>query len=102
MCDFLIVGVTTDEVTIAMKGKPPIIPFDERITIVENIKYVDKAVPKTTIDNLIAWEELKFNVFFKGVEFFDENWPKPPALTPLEPEKRTLSEILGYFKKAKE
>lgn len=65
-CDYLIVGVTTDEVTFKMKGRKPIIPFDERIKIVESVKYVDKAIPKTTTDNLVAYDKVKFDVFFKG------------------------------------
>ncbi len=92
MCDFLIVGVTTDEVTIAMKGKPPIIPFDERISIVENIKYVDKAVPKTTTDNLVAWEELKFNVFFKG-----DDWKNTPKGIELENRLSPFGVEVKYF-----
>lgn len=44
-CDFLIVGVSTDEVVKENKNKTPIIPFNERIAIVESIKYVDKAIP---------------------------------------------------------
>lgn len=49
-CDFLIVGVSTDEVVRNNKNKDPIIPFDERIAIVEAIKYVDKVVPQLSYD----------------------------------------------------
>lgn len=65
-CDFLIVGVTTDEVTKQMKGKSSIIPFEERIEIVNSIKHVDMVVAKSTIDNTESWHELRFNVYFKG------------------------------------
>lgn len=65
-CDFLIVGVTTDEITLAMKGSLPVIPFEERMSIVDNIKCVDQVVAKGDIDNLHAWDNLQFNVFFKG------------------------------------
>ena len=65
-CDYLIVGVTTDEVTFEMKGKKPVLSFQERIEIVDSIKCVDKAVAKKHIDNIEAWKELQFNVFFKG------------------------------------
>lgn len=65
-CDVLIVGVTTDEISVQMKNKKPVIPFDERIAIVDSIKYVDKVVAKDTVDNLVAWNKLKFNVYFKG------------------------------------
>jgi len=32
-CDYLIVGVTTDELTFSRKGKNPVIPFAERVEI---------------------------------------------------------------------
>ena len=37
-CDHLIVGITTDELSLEGKGKMPVIPFSERMTIVESIK----------------------------------------------------------------
>ena len=40
-CDYLVVGVTVDEL-VAYKGKKAFIPFEERFAIVEAIKYVDK------------------------------------------------------------
>lgn len=42
-CDFLIVGVYTDELAASYKRKP-IIPFEERIEMVAAIKYVDMVV----------------------------------------------------------
>ena len=45
-CDFLIVGVSTDEVVEKNKNKTPIIPFDERVAIVGSIKYVDFVIPQ--------------------------------------------------------
>lgn len=42
-CDFLIVGVYTDELTASYKRKP-IIPFEERIEIIKALKCVDKVV----------------------------------------------------------
>ena len=33
-CDHLIVGVTTDELSVSVKNKKPIIPFEERLQIV--------------------------------------------------------------------
>ena len=41
-CDYLIVGVSTDEVVEENKNKKTIIPFEERVAIVEAIRYVDK------------------------------------------------------------
>jgi glycerol-3-phosphate cytidylyltransferase len=46
LCDYLIVGVSTDDVILHSKGRPPIIPFDERITILESNRYVDEVIPQ--------------------------------------------------------
>lgn len=45
-CDFLIVGVSTDELVLENKYKLPIIPFSERVEIVRSIKYVDEVIPQ--------------------------------------------------------
>ncbi|HLR20770.1 MAG TPA: adenylyltransferase/cytidyltransferase family protein [Tissierellaceae bacterium] len=65
-CDYLIVGVTTDDEVLRVKNKQPIIPFKERVEIVQALKCVDKAVPEDNVDKLVAWEEYKYNVIFKG------------------------------------
>ncbi|MDH0291988.1 adenylyltransferase/cytidyltransferase family protein [Pseudomonas sp. GD04087] len=44
--DRLIVGVSTDEFN-SSKGKKTIIPFVDRIEIVQSIRYVDLAIPET-------------------------------------------------------
>ncbi len=50
LCDYLIVAVSTDEVVETNKHKKPIIPYADRVRIVEAIRYVDKVVPQTTYD----------------------------------------------------
>lgn len=42
-CDFLIVGVYTDELTESYKRKP-IIPFEERVELIKALRVVDKVV----------------------------------------------------------
>lgn len=68
-CDYLIVGVSTDEVVEEYKKKTPIIKFEERIAIVEAIKYVDEVIPQTTMDKMEAWKQLKFDVMFHGSDW---------------------------------
>ena len=48
------------------KGKTPIIPFAERIKIVEAIRYVDRVVPQENMDKFKAWQELRFDALFHG------------------------------------
>lgn len=66
MCDYLIVGVSTDELVRKYKNKTPIIPFEERIKIIEAIKYVDKVVPQINMDKMDAWRKFHFDVMFHG------------------------------------
>ena len=68
-CDYLIVGVSTDELVESYKHKKPIIPFDERIAIVDAIKYVDRVLPQTSMDKIAAWQNLHFDVMFHGSDW---------------------------------
>ena len=68
-CDFLIVGVSTDELVEHDKNKRPIIPFADRCRIVEAIRYVDKVVPQEDKNKLAAWQRLKFNKMFVGSDW---------------------------------
>ena len=70
LCDKLIVGVSTDEL-VESKGKKAIVPFDERLEIVQAIKYVDLAIPQTTIDKIEEWKKLGFNRVFVGDDWFE-------------------------------
>lgn len=68
-CEFLIVGVSTDEVVETYKHKLPIIPFEDRREIVKAIRFVDKVVPQETMDKMRMWEQLHFDVMFHGDEW---------------------------------
>lgn len=68
-CDYLIVGVSTDEVVSSYKHKTPIIPYEQRAAIVEALKYVDEVVPQTTMDKLEMWKMKHFDVMFHGDEW---------------------------------
>lgn len=47
--DYMIVGVLTDEAVMAYKRKP-VIPFEERIEMVENQKGVDEVIRMESVD----------------------------------------------------
>ena len=66
MCDRLIVGVSTDDLVLSYKHKNPVVPFAERVQIVQAIRYVDRVVPQTSMDKFKAWEELHFDAIFHG------------------------------------
>ena len=68
-CEYLIVGVSTDEVVESYKHHSPVIPFKDRVAIVEAIRYVDEVVPQTTMDKMKSWEQVHFDVMFHGDEW---------------------------------
>ena len=66
LCDYLIVGVHSDEIVEGYKHRKTVINENDRREIVEAIKYVDKAVINTTRDKLELWKLHKFDVVFIG------------------------------------
>lgn len=91
MCDYLIVGVTTDEL-VSYKHKKSVIPFDERIQIVQAIEYVDKAVPQTSMDKMFAWEQYHFDVMFVG-----DDWKGTDKWNKFEEEFKKVGVEIVYF-----
>ncbi len=68
-CEYLIVGVSTDELVQTYKNKKPVIPFAERKAIVEAIRYVDEVVPQTSMNKLEAWKSIHFDALFHGSDW---------------------------------
>ncbi|MBD5282997.1 MAG: adenylyltransferase/cytidyltransferase family protein [Bacteroides sp.] len=70
-CDYLIVGVSTDELVAAEKNKLPVIPFEARCEIVEAIKYVDEVVPQVDKNKIGAYLKLgkRFHKMFVGSDW---------------------------------
>ena len=65
-CNYLIAGVVSDELCLMNKGKKPVIPLAERLEIVREVSYVDEAVAETLPDKVATWQQVGFNVYFKG------------------------------------
>lgn len=65
-CDRLIVGVSTDELVAHIKGKWPVVPFEERVEIVRAIRFVDDVFTQNVIDKRVAWEQHRFDRLFVG------------------------------------
>jgi glycerol-3-phosphate cytidylyltransferase len=91
-CDKLIVGVCTDELVHELKDKDPIIPFDERVEILRNIKFVDEVVPQSKIDEIGDYHRLKFDVMFKG-----DDWKGTDKWNRLEKEFKKFGVEVMYF-----
>lgn len=68
-CDYLIVGVTTDVLCYARKGKYPIIPEADRMAIVAEMKCVDQVVPQEDMDKLAAVKKYHADAVFVGSDW---------------------------------
>ena len=78
-CDYLIVGITSDEAA-QYKNKKPFISQDERMKIVSAIKYVDKVVLQEDLDKVKAWEKYHYDRLFVGSDWQGtEKWNKYEA-----------------------
>lgn len=91
-CDYLIVGVSTDELVRYEKKKMPIIPFSERCAIVDAIKYVDKVVPQINKNKLEAWEKYHFDKMFVG-----SDWRGTSQWDEFEKEFKNVGVEIIYF-----
>lgn len=76
-CDYLVVGVTTDELCQKRKNKLPIINERDRMAIVEAIRYVDKVVPQSDMEKIRPVKELGADAVFVGSDWKGtEAWNK--------------------------
>lgn len=91
LCDKLIVGVTVDRL-VKYKNKKPVIPFEERIEIVRNIKYVDAAIPQEDLDKFKMWEKLHFDVLFVG-----DDWYHSSRWDEMEKKFKSVGVKIVYF-----
>jgi glycerol-3-phosphate cytidylyltransferase len=70
-CDRLIVGVLTNEATMEKK-RPPVIPFEERIEIIQSLKCVDEAVKQETYSPLPNAARLDVDILFESTSHTPE------------------------------
>ena len=91
-CDYLIVGVSTDELVEHDKNKKPVIPFSERLQIVSSIKYVDQVVPQDNKNKLEAWQKYHFDKMFVG-----SDWQGTPQWEKFEEEFEPLGVEIVYL-----
>lgn len=91
-CDYLIVGVVTDDALFRAKRKYPIVPFDERCEIVASIKIVDEVVTDTSSNKLEVWRRVPFDIVFKG-----DDWQGTPKGDKLERDMASVGVQVHYF-----
>lgn len=77
MCDYLIVGVNSDDLVKEYKNKETVIKQDDRAKIVSSIKGVDEVYITTTLDKLEILKQIKFDAIFIGSDWKDNSrWKK--------------------------
>ena len=80
-CEYLVVGVSTDELVIEYKNKKPVIPYEDRAEIVSSVKYVDEVIPQINMDKLAAMREVNAEVLFVGDDWKGtKKWNKIEAI----------------------
>lgn len=74
-CEYLIVGVVSDEAVRKNKKTVPFIPFEERIEMVRSCKYVDEAVeiPPNFGGTRDAYRLYHFDVQFSGSDYENDS-----------------------------
>lgn len=91
-CDELVVGVATDELAAQVKGKLPIVPFEERREIVAALRCVDRVITQRDNDKMTAWEEWGFDILFKG-----DDWKGTAEYNTLELKFAAVGVEIVYF-----
>ena len=90
-CDYLIVGVSTDEL-VSYKHKHAVIPFEERKEIVGAIQFVDEVVTQENMNKMEAWEKYHFDVMFVG-----DDWKGTDKWNKIEADLNVVGAKVVYF-----
>ena len=69
-CEYLIVGVNSDELVKTYKHKDTVIKESDRAEIVRNLKAVDKCIIVDTLDKMQINEQLHFDAIFIGNDWY--------------------------------
>lgn len=72
MCDYLIVGVGTDDFMKHRKNRESILSYEQRVSVVKAIRYVDEVVPEENLDKIAAYKKYHFDVMFAGSDHKNE------------------------------
>lgn len=91
-CDYLIVGVSSDELVNDYKNKLPVIPLEHRLEIVSELKCVDEVVIQNDRDKMKAFHKIGFDVMFVG-----SDWKGDPLWVELEHELAKYDARVEYF-----
>lgn len=92
-CDYLIVGVHSDEWVMHCKHRPTVIPYEDRVSIIESVRYVDQVVKNETKSKIEAWNKYHFDVAFIG-----DDWKGTAVWDKIEAELKAVGCDVIYLK----
>lgn len=96
-CDYLIVGVSTDELVMSYKNKKPIIPFEHRLEIVSALEFVDEVVVQSHRDKIKQFHEIRYDLMFVG-----DDWKGSPLFLEVEKELNMFGSKIVFFEYTKD
>ena len=91
-CDYLIVGVSSDELCFTRKNKFPIINLRDRMEIVKAIRYVDKVIEQVDMDKFSIVQKYNIDVVFVG-----SDWKNTDSWNNYEKEFKKVGCDVIYF-----
>ena len=91
-CDYLVVGVNSDSLVLEYKKKAVIVPLEERMAIVEAIRYVDEVIWTDTLDKTQMHNRVKFQKLFIG-----DDWKGNDRWKRTEEEMEALGASVEYL-----
>ena len=91
-CEYLIVGIHSDEWVMHCKNRPTVINYENRADIVNSIQYVDEVVKNETRSKIEAWEKYQFDVAFIG-----DDWKGTEVWNKIEEELKAVGCDVVYI-----
>lgn len=92
VCDYLIVGVNSNQLIQDYKHKSAIIDEEERVEIVRQIKYVDEAHIVSNRDKLEALDKFHYNALIMG-----DDWKNTDFYNKIEQQLKEKNVDVIYF-----
>lgn len=74
--DYLIVGCSTDELIEKYKGMKPIISYDDRVAILEELKCVDKVIKQSSFFDIDQLKKYNINSVILGNDWEGKSFPE--------------------------
>lgn len=70
LCEYLVVGVNSDNLVKAYKHKDTVIKENDRADIIRNLKAVDECIIVDTLDKMQINEQIHFDAIFIGSDWY--------------------------------